>query len=71
MPHLGDGTSTGSPDLPEFHKERAGPLDAERKGKGQESNPEVKKLQENIATLKELHKVELEELRKEVEKQVL
>jgi len=36
----------------------------------QESNQQVKTLHENIAALKELHKVELEELKREVEKQV-
>lgn len=68
---MGDSTSTGRlPDLPECHKERTGSVDAEHKGKVQESNQEIKKLQENIATLKELHKAELEELKREVEKQV-
>ncbi|KAL9965288.1 hypothetical protein ACROYT_G029063 [Oculina patagonica] len=68
-PHLGESTSTGSPDLPECHKERTGSVEVELKSKVQESNQEVKKLQENIATLKELHKAELEELKREVEKQ--
>lgn len=67
---MGDSTSTGSPDRLESHEDRAG-MNAELHGKVQESNQEVKKLQDNIATLKELHKAELEELRKEVEKQVL
>ena len=35
-----------------------------------EGNSEVKVLQESITALKELHKAELEELKKEVEKQV-
>lgn len=46
-------------------------MNAELHSKVQESNQEVKKLQDNIDTLKELHRAELEELRKEVEKQVL
>lgn len=67
---VGESTSTGSPDLPEVHnKERTRSLDLELQSKMQESNQQVKTLHENIAALKELHRAELEELKKEVEKQ--
>ena len=72
-PHIvcNSTTATGKPDLPEDQKERTSSLDTEQlQDKVQESNQEVKTLQENIAALKELHKAELEELKKEVEKQV-
>ena len=36
----------------------------------QESNQQVKTLHENMAALKEMHKAELDELKREVEKQV-
>ncbi|KAJ7389480.1 hypothetical protein OS493_031451 [Desmophyllum pertusum] len=71
-PHIvcNSTTATGKPDLPEDQKERTSSLDTEQlQDKVQESNQEVKTLQENIAALKELHKAELEELKKEVEKQ--
>ena len=67
---VGESTSTGSPDLPEHNKERNRSLDLELQSKMQESNQQVKALHENIAALKELHRVELEELKREVEKQV-
>lgn len=67
---VGESTSTGSPDLPEHNKERTRSLDLELQSKMQESNQQVKTLHENIAALKELHRAELEELKKEVEKQV-
>jgi len=69
-PHaVGESTSTGSPDLPEHRKERTRSLDVDLQSKMQESNQQVNTLHENIAALKELHKVELEELKREVEKQ--
>ena len=67
---VGESTSTGLPDLPEHNKERNRSLDLELQSKMQESNQQVKALHENIAALKELHRVELEELKREVEKQV-
>lgn len=45
-------------------------MDVDLQSKMQESNQQVNTLHENIAALKELHKVELEELKREVEKQV-
>lgn len=70
-PHVvSESTSTGLPDLPEHSKERTRSLNVELQSKMQESNQQVKTLQENIAALKELHKAELEELKREVEKQV-
>ena len=60
--HVVESASTGSPD-PEHRKERTRSLDAE-------NNQQVKTLHENIAALKELHRAELEELQREVEKQV-
>lgn len=70
-PHVvSESTSTDLPDLPEHSKERTRSLNVELQSKMQESNQQVKTLQENIAALKELHKAELEELKREVEKQV-
>ena len=70
-PHVvGESTSTGSPDLPEHSRERTRSLDVELQSKMQESYQQVKTLHENIAALKELHRAELEELKREVEKQV-
>ena len=70
-PHVGESTSTGSPDRFEHcSKERTRSLDGELQSKMQESNQQVKTLHENIAALKEMHREELEELKREVEKQV-
>lgn len=44
-------------------------MDGELQSKMQESNQQVKTLHENIAALKEIHREELEELKREVEKQ--
>lgn len=44
-------------------------MDGELQSKMQESNQQVKTLHENIAALKEMHREELEELKREVEKQ--
>lgn len=69
--HVGDSTSTGSLDGPEHcSKEKTRSLDVELQSKIQESNQQVKTLHENIAALKEMHKAELEELKREVERQV-
>ena len=45
-------------------------MEVELQSKVQERDQQVKKLHENVATLKEMHKAELEELKREVEKQV-
>lgn len=45
-------------------------MDGELQSKMQESNQQVKTLHENIAALKEMHREELEELKREVAKQV-
>ena len=45
-------------------------VERELQSKMQESNQQVKTLHENIAALKELHRAEFEELKREVEKQV-
>lgn len=44
-------------------------MDGELQSKMQESNQQVKTLHENITALKEMHREELEELKREVEKQ--
>ena len=70
-PHVGESTSAGSPDrLEHCSKERTRSLDGELQSKMQESNQQVKTLHENIAALKEMHREELEELKRQVEKQV-
>lgn len=62
--------STGSPGLADYHKERATSSDTCAVPQNKLQEEDVRILQKNIASLKELHKAELEELRKEVEKQV-
>ncbi|XP_058953314.2 putative uncharacterized protein MYH16 [Pocillopora verrucosa] len=61
--------STGSPGLADYHKERATSSDTCAVPQNKLQEEDVRILQKNIASLKELHKAELEELNKEVEKQ--
>lgn len=63
------GASTGSPGLSDYHREKATFSDTAPPNKRQEGNAGIKELQEIIASLKELHRAELEELKKEVENQ--
>lgn len=62
--------SVGSTDLPECRKQEASSVEIQLEKSIQRSNQEVKELQANITAMKELHRAELEELKKEVEKQV-
>ena len=46
-------------------------MDTANEVKLQQSKQEIKALQDNIAAMKELHRAEIEELKNEIEKQVL
>ena len=74
VPHnVLNSMSTGSCDCPEGSKTKQRAeitLDADEL-KVQRSNQEVKALHENIAAMKEMHRAELEELKTEVERQVM
>ena len=56
--------------LPECYEQGTSSLEAELDKKVQRSNQEIKELQDNMSAMKEMHRAELEELKKEVEKQV-
>ena len=45
-------------------------MDTELDKKVQRSHQEIKELQDNMSAMKEMHRAELAELKKEVEKQV-
>lgn len=51
--------------------QRAPSVDTANEVKLQQSKQEIKALQDNIAAMKELHRAEIEELKNEIEKQVL
>ena len=51
--------------------QRAPSVDTANEVKLQQSKQEIKALQDNIAAMKELHRAEIEELKNEMEKQVL
>ena len=51
--------------------QRAPSVDTGNELKLLQSKQEIKTLQDNIAAMKELHRAEIEELRNEIEKQVL
>ena len=71
--------TTGAPQSPHNNSatancasdQRAPSVDTANEVKLQQSKQEIKTLQDNIAAMKELHRVEIEELKNEIEKQVL
>ena len=71
--------TTGAPQSPHNNsttancasEQRAPSADTANEEKLQQSKQEIKMLQDNIAAMKELHRVEIEELRNVIEKQVL
>ena len=71
--------TTGAPQSPHNNSttvncasdQRAPSVDTANEVKLQQSKQEIKALQDNIAAMKELHRAEIEELKNEIEKQVL
>lgn len=65
-----DGAVKGADD-PNCHKQETKSAETGLDQRVQTSNQEVKKLEDSITAMKELHRKEIEELKTEVEKQVL
>ena len=70
VPHgAHDGAVKGADD-PDWHKQGTNSAETGLDQRVQTSSQEVKELQDSITAMNELHRKEIEELKKEVEKQV-